>query len=99
MGTAVDAGAPTLHHYIMVRTQVQLEERQHEALRRIAHRKRVSFAEALRRAVDAGLKHGLEDAPAANGPVALLELAAIGASGLGDLGREHDRYLAEDRRK
>jgi hypothetical protein len=83
----------------MVRTQVQLQERQHEALRRIAHRKRVSFSEALRRAIDAGLKHGLDEPAAATGPEALLELAGLGESRLGDLGREHDRYLEQDAAK
>ena len=80
----------------MVRTQVQLEKRQYEALRRIAHREHVSFAEALRRAVDSGLTHGLAAPAATNGAAALLELAGIAASKQGDLGRQHDRYLEED---
>lgn len=81
----------------MVRTQVQLEERQYERLRRIAHQKRISLSEAVRQAVDAGLKHGFDTAAdELNGAEALLRLAAIGASGLRDLGREHDRYLSED---
>ncbi len=80
----------------MLRTQIQLEERQYEALRAIAHRKRLSLSEVVRRAVDVGLEHGLEKSPEASGTELLLGLAGVSKSGLRDLGRAHDRYLALD---
>ena len=79
----------------MVRTQVQFREAQHERIRKYAHRSRISFAEAVRRLVDAGMGRDSEDGRA-SGPRALLEIAGAGASGLGDLGRRHDDYLDED---
>ena len=79
----------------MIRAQIQFEEAVYEHVRRLAHRKRISIAEAVRRLVDRGLRAGDEsDAPPRAS--ALLELAGVADSGLGDLGRHHDRYLAED---
>lgn len=84
---------PLLHHNGMIRTQIQFEKEQYEALRRIAHRKRISLSEAVRQAVDNGLgRHRREE----TGAKALLSLAGIGESGLGDLGRAHDHYLDDD---
>jgi len=79
----------------MVRTQVQFREAQHERIRKYAHRSRISFAEAVRRLVDAGMGCAADEQKA-SGPQALLEIAGAGSSGLGDLGRRHDDYLAED---
>jgi len=79
----------------MVRTQIQFEETQHEQIRRLAHRYRISISEAVRRLVRQGLRAGLRDEPQPRS-AKLLELAGIGRSGLGDLGRRHDDYLAED---
>ena len=79
----------------MVRAQIQFDERQYERIRALAHRKRISIAEAVRRLVRLGLKAGLDDEePPRAGK--LLEVAGIARSGLGDLGRRHDDYLAED---
>lgn len=82
------------YHCVMVRTQIQLEESQYEQIRRMAHRERISMAEAVRRLVRRGLAEGESDRP--TGAAALLSLAGIASSGLGDLGRRHDDYLAED---
>jgi len=77
----------------MVRTQVQFEEKQYETIRRLAHRHRLSVAAAIRQLVDLGLREGLEPAPRKDRS-ALLALAGTGASGVNDLGRRHDDYLA-----
>ncbi len=77
----------------MVRTQVQLEEKQYETVRRLAHRHRISVAAAIRRLVDLGLKEGFDSVPKRDRS-SLLELAGTGASGIKDLGRRHDEFLA-----
>jgi len=77
----------------MVRTQVQFEEKQYEAIRRLAHRHRLSVAAAIRQLVNLGLREGLEPAPRKDRS-ALLALAGTGASGVNDLGSGHDDYLA-----
>jgi len=78
----------------MVRTQIQFDERQYQRIRSLAHRRRVSVAETVRRLVDRGLRH--EDEPAGPEFNALLAAAGVGASGLSDLGRRHDHYLELD---
>ncbi len=80
----------------MVRTQVQLEEGQVEAIRRMASARRISMAEAVRRLVAAGLREGIDEQPPESGAQALLAIAGIAHSGVADLGRRHDDYLAED---
>lgn len=82
----------------MVRTQVQFEEGQYEEIRRRAFEQRASFSATVRRLVDQGLAAG---APADKKPraEALLKLSGIARSGLGDLGRRHDDYFAEDAEK
>lgn len=79
----------------MIRTQIQFEEQQYELIREIAHRKRISVSEAVRRLVTLGLREGLAGEQE-NGAKLLLDLAGVGSSGLGDLGRNHDDHLAED---
>lgn len=86
-------GSP-LHHYIMVRTQIQLEDGQYEEIRRLAHRRRISLAAAVRGLLDEALHGGKARRP--RGARALLGVAGVADSGLGDLGRRHDAYLAED---
>ena len=82
----------------MLRAQIMFEERQYEQIRAMAHRKRISIAEAVRRLVTLGLRNGRNEeiGPQAK---ALLAIAGIGKSGLRDLGRRHDKYLAEDLKK
>ena len=76
----------------MVRTQIQLDEAKYEAIRRMAHRNRVSFAEMVRRLVDAGMEED-RGYSFGTGAEALLSIAGTGASGLGDLGERHDDYV------
>jgi len=78
----------------MVRTQIQLDEAQYEEIRRLAHSERISLAAAIRRLIDQALRGGKPRQP--RGARALLDVAGIAKSGLGDLGRRHDEYLAED---
>ncbi len=78
----------------MVRTQIQLSEKQAKALKKLAARRNVSVAELIRQAVDeqlraAGSIDGDERKRRA--------LEAVGRfhSGLSDLSSAHDQYLAE----
>ncbi len=78
----------------MERTQISLEPEQAERLRRLARERGVSMAHLIREAVDAA--YGPE---APDSREALWERAwsAVGCahSGLGDVARDHDRYLDE----
>ena len=80
---------------LMVRTHVQFDDQQYEQIRQLAHRQRTSISEMVRRLVRAGMRKGGEPG-AGKGPQALLGIAGIGESGLGDLGRRHDHYLADE---
>ena len=76
----------------MVRTQIQLTEAQAIALRRMAAERGVSMAAVIRELVELAVReNGDHDARVARA------LAAVGkyASGRADIGREHDRELAE----
>ena len=76
----------------MIRTQVQFEEKQHERIRKLAHRERISFAEAVRRLVRQGL--GDASAPDQSSPAEdLLSLAGIGRCEAPDLGVPHGRVV------
>lgn len=81
---------------MMVRTQIQLEETQYDAIRRLAHRRHISMSETVRRLVAVGLREGLDEGARPTGAESLLRLAGIARSGLPDLGRRHDDYLEED---
>jgi hypothetical protein len=78
----------------MIRTQIQLSERQAEALKELAARQNVSVAEIIRQAVDERLR-------AASGidlrqrKQRALAVAGRFHSGHSDLSVEHDRHLAE----
>ncbi len=78
----------------MVRTQIQLAERDLTALQEMAAELGVSVSELVRRGVNCVLegraKPAREDLVAA-----AMATAGCGHSGLSDLGREHDRYFAE----
>jgi hypothetical protein len=84
----------------MVRTQIQLTEKQAEEVKRIARARRVSTAEIIREALDnlirsgTGVTVGAEDRRAR-------ALNAVGrfSSGKRDISRKHDKYLAEAFRK
>ena len=79
----------------MIRTQVQLTERQAARLRALAHRRGVSVAELIRQAVD-----GLTE-ESSKGEKHSRALAVVGRFRSSDrnVAREHDRYLAEGYRR
>lgn len=78
----------------MVRTQIQLTERQSRRLKTLAERKGVSVAELVRRAVDHTSDTSLM---ADEDEVRARALQVIGkyADTASDVSEEHDRYLAE----
>ncbi len=78
----------------MVRTQIQLTEKQAEAIKKIAKSRHLSVAELIRQTVDMVIK--------SNSAVDYKErrrraIAIAGAfsSGRHDVSKEHDKYLAE----
>ena len=76
----------------MVRTQIQLTEKQARALKAKAKRERTSMAELIRRAVDASL---INEPASAEAWARVLAAAGSFNSGLTDLSTEHDKYLVE----
>ena len=80
----------------MIRAQIQFEEREYEEIRNLAREKSISIAETVRQLVRAGLRAALGGESSGPRAEALLAMAGVGKSGLGDLGRRHDEYLAED---
>lgn len=78
----------------MVRTQVQLTEKQYKALQKIAARESISMAEVIRRALDRIV--GIESLPDRE-EIKRRAIAAAGSchSGVPDLAQRHDDYLAE----
>lgn len=78
----------------MIRTQIQLDERQAAALRQMAVLRKVSMAELVRRAVDEYTASPTEGNIDAKRKAAL---AAAGRfrSGVTDLGSRHDEHLGE----
>ncbi|HSF17878.1 MAG TPA: CopG family transcriptional regulator [Vicinamibacteria bacterium] len=78
----------------MVRTQIQLSEKQLKILRSKARRLNVSVAELVRRAVDAYV--AAEIAPTfEERRCRALEAAGRFGSGKTDVGKHHDDYLAD----
>ncbi len=78
----------------MVRTQIQLSEKQSRALKELAAREGKSVAELIRTSVDILLQsHGTIDEKERRRRA----LAIVGKfqTGVRDLAGEHDRYLAE----
>jgi len=75
----------------MIRTQVQLTEEQFRKLKRVAAERRVSMATLVREAVDRSFT---QDDRARRRARAI---AVVGKfrSGERDVGRNHDRYLAD----
>ncbi|MGH9363573.1 MAG: ribbon-helix-helix protein, CopG family [Thermoanaerobaculia bacterium] len=78
----------------MVRTQVQLTEEQAETLRELAENEGASMAELVRQAVDGLIRQRGEIGREERKRRALTAVGRF-SSGLGDIAREHDRYLAE----
>lgn len=79
----------------MVRTQVQLTEKQALRLRRAARDQGVSLAEVVRRCID----RGLDEAPDGRTDRYVRAARWVGAfpdtEGVADLASEHDRYLEQ----
>jgi len=78
----------------MIRTQIQLTEKQAKALKALAAKTGVSMAELVRRGVDEVLRSPQVD----DDERWKRARAAVGGfrSGHGDIAENHDRYLAED---
>ena len=81
----------------MIRTQIQLTPEQHRGLRELAHQKRLSLAELLRRWID----EKLDEETSVNSREARIR-AALAVCGkyedrasADDVASEHDRHLAE----
>jgi hypothetical protein len=83
----------------MVRTQIQLTERQARELKRIAAARGVSMAEVIREAVDERIRAGI--VPVSREERVKRALAVLGKfrSGLRDVSARHDDYLVEAYRK
>lgn len=80
----------------MVRTQIQLTERQARELKRIAAMEGVSMAEVIRKAVDAKLRGGVREVPWEERNRRALAVMGKFRSGLKDVAEKHDDYLAEE---
>ena len=80
---------------MMIRTQIQLTEKQAEALHEISRRTGTSVAELVRQSVDVYLKSKWQPD---REELVRRALSIVGkfSSGPGDVGTNHDRYLAED---
>lgn len=78
----------------MVRTQIQLSERQAAVLKKLAAAHHVSMAELIRRAVDTMVRSG---ATVDSEEKRKRALAVVGrfSSGKRDISKEHDKYLSE----
>lgn len=76
----------------MVRTQIQLTEEQARYLKRLAHEKKISMAELIRRSIDRYLQ---EQVSPDERKQKLLSVIGMVDSGIDDLGERHDQYLAE----
>jgi len=78
----------------MIRTQIQLSEKQSEVLKQLAREEGVSMAEVIRRALDGVVeRRRLPDRE----ELKRRALAAIGSvhSDITDMSERHDDYLAE----
>jgi hypothetical protein len=78
----------------MVRTQIQLTEKQAAALKRLAAKKRVSMAELIRVGVN-NLLHSVETVSLEERRQRAIAIAGRFRSGRSDLSTKHDEHLAE----
>ncbi len=78
----------------MVRTQIQLNEKQAEGLKKMAAFRHLSVAELIRQAVDEMLKAN-RAIDSGERKKRALEIAGRFRSGKRDISREHDKYFAE----
>ena len=79
----------------MMRTQVQLTEAQHTALKRWATRSGISMAEAVRRFVEAGLAREQVASGRADRVREALSVVGTYHSGRSDVAERHDDHLAD----
>lgn len=77
----------------MIRTQIQLEDEQFAALKRLSDEEGVSMAEVVRRAVDHLLTRSQPSA--AERRDRALQLVGKYSSGRADVAEHHDDYLTE----
>lgn len=78
----------------MVRTQIQLTEMQTIILKQLAQQQQVSMAELIRRSIDLYIA-SVDERPLDEKYAQALTLAGKYRSGDTDLGRRHDKYLAD----
>ena len=78
----------------MVRTQIQLTEDQVKDLKRMAKKQGISFAEIMRRSADRTRREGYAPSKDELWDRAM-RAVGCGNSGLHDVARRHDDYLAE----
>ena len=78
----------------MVRTQIQLPERQWQALKDAAAQQKLSVAELIRRSVDAWLT-GVAPVSVDERRQRTLALIGKSKSGCTDISANHDQYLEE----
>ena len=78
----------------MVRTQIQLTERQAKALKSLAKDRGVSMAEIIRQSIETYLKT-TPRVDLAERKQRAIAIAGRFKSNVPDLGTNHDRYLAE----
>ena len=79
----------------MVRTQIQLEERQAALLKEMAAERDLSVAELIRRSIDSYLVAMPPKASREEQKERAIRAAGRFRSGVTDLGKNHDRYLGE----
>jgi hypothetical protein len=79
----------------MIRTQIQLTERQASRLRAQARDRGISLAEVIRRYVEKGLSEEESDRAALYDRAARVVGRFRDRRGAGDLSTRHDRYLDE----
>ena len=70
--------------------QIYLDDRQNQALRRLAKEKKASVSELIRRGIDLLLSQ----IPVENDPA--FQLIGLGASGVSDVAEKHDEYLVQE---
>ncbi len=83
----------------MIRTQVQLTEKQVKALKGIAAAQGISLAEAVRDAVDAAIRAGGAAVDREEMVDRALSIVGRFRSGIRDTSARHDKYLEEAFRK
>jgi hypothetical protein len=70
--------------------QIYLDERQNQALRRLAREKNTSVSELIRRGIDLLLRQ----VPAEQDPA--YQLIGLGTSGVANIAEKHDEYLTQE---